>query len=303
MHLHIATVTKSPLDFDVWITYHGVHSECRLHLYYDAEEESDEGYQEVLRTLARLDAKFPGKLKCHLDLVGRHFNKDEYASLGVFTINQYRQKACVSHALKVVRDHYVRSHPGEHWMFHIDDDELISTTGSSIQEQIQSISSSGVDNVSIPNWEARISHTPTSIFDVRIFETDSSKFLAYQNGKACAQVKETTDSDGVHCFKNNNTACYGHVSDNLKILHYNCTNYEKWKQKYTLYSQRPQNESIFCFDKTSDALFRLQGGASDGFKKAYYESKLWATLPSPTQVDASPLHAYIVNNIQRNIRL
>ena len=274
MNVHIVTVVRNPSNFDTWIYYHGVHQSCILHIYYHKEQIEDQGFRSVEALCFRMKLKFSS-----LRYILREYTNN--ASEGPFLANQGRQVECVNHAIKYVSDDLTFRNQ-INWMFHIDDDELIYAFSSSIYRVIENIQiNSHVGNYYIQNWEARSSDiNQKNIFDTQYFETDTSKFLLYQNGKSLAYVEDDLKLLGPHCFHKNTFICEPvnhqfNVINELRILHYNCTTYDKWREKYTQYASKKRTSSIFTFDIVSDELHRLPKlPYIDELLRAYYYSKL-----------------------------
>lgn len=270
--LHVATVVKNPVDFHVWVLYHGVHQGCVLHVYYDAEDRED-GYIRV-KEMLRLVKERHGSLTYHLHCTGLSLRFEGPA----FSTNQVRQRRCINMALALVRDRYSDS---ENWMFHVDDDELIFANERSIRDAVDQNRGPTTTFIRLRNWEARIdvAHAQASIFDTPYFETDSRRFLLYANGKACAKVMANTHLVGPHCFSQDPGgrdyafACGCAFVDNLLVLHYNCTTFDKWTNKYAQQALQPHNDSIFPFDRASDLLHRLVG-TSEHTRRSFYHDML-----------------------------
>jgi hypothetical protein len=244
--------------------YHGYWQSCILHIYYDTQNIEDEDFKSVKTILENCAQKF--KIESYLELTEHTSSKSD----GVFIVNQLRQVKCVTHALNKIRSLFLSQ--GLHWVFYIDDDEIIFSKDTTILQAAED--NMRYDTWSMRTWEARITASNySSIFEADMFETDVCNFISYTNGKACAKLLQDTVLLGPHCFESGKNTCAQIFVENIVVLHYNCTTFEKWTDKYKLYAQKPKNESVFLFDSMSDLLHRTN--TTDSLKRAYYENKIW----------------------------
>lgn len=243
MTVHIGLVTSKPYNFNIWAWYHGVHQRCILHVYYDcvSDQVGYKGTEAILKSLAQHGCVY------HITTYNR------VIAHSTFDANQSRQQECMDHCIKFINYRYPSQN---NFLIHIDDDEILYAFKASILNIFRSLPP-GI--YSIQNWEARIDAVQNNdnIFDTCVFETDPAHFHVYANGKSAATVTPTLKLAGPHNFVDEQYAYTNQpvTLESLKVMHYNCTSFEKWLQKYLMSNKKStHSNSVFPFDRASHSL-------------------------------------------------
>jgi hypothetical protein len=200
MNVAIICVSRDPIDFETWVRTHRV---ALLWIFYDGDA-----------------VKQRRALEAHGD---RFVLRPAPSVVGpAFVANQTRQVAAVNLALAEIPDGWR--------VVHIDDDELLHAFGRPWPEALRNLAPKTM--YTIPNFEARVDDPmAASIFTCTRFETDPTQMRSYRNGKACTVRDGATRLLGPHLF----AAKRATRMKGLVVLHFSCTTFSKWCQKYVDY--------------------------------------------------------------------
>jgi len=252
----ITLMTRKPHRFDWWLRYHislGVY-----HIFVHAEDTP-----ELLPLLDSPEFRDYVTVTTGCDnSVDTHkvVSKDNY-----YTLMQ-RQEVQVRRSVKAARQ------MGIHWIFHIDDDELLhfKEPFSRLAHELPS----EVSCIVLINVEAapKRLHTDCVFTDTDTFS--QHLMLAYRNGKSAGRVA-VADWHGPHRF----TGSYHVVPvDRACVLHFESCTYEQWRNKFIKHrdlGEQKKKDIPFPFYRDSISLFQddPDGGVDEKRWKDFYQQR------------------------------
>lgn len=206
-----ASLMKEPHQLETWIKYHKRIGVSKIYIYWDDLENEPPISNDDIEVFV-LTNEF-------LTSIG--YNEDPNWDVPHQVME--KQSVIVNHAL---------SQPGTNWIFHIDSDELLYPTSSSLESIMETIDPD-VDTCVINNYELAPDHE-----NYKNCFVEGTKFrrgqnmVAYGNGKGCGR-SGFSESFGPHRFTSKRGAReYQIPDDQLKLLHYASCNLEEYMKKY-----------------------------------------------------------------------
>jgi hypothetical protein len=189
MRVGIVSVQRQPQDPYNWLALHVGKGISAFYIRFEDTPHGPAQFADILRDLGVADRV---TLRAeHAPAVDRA-REDNYRDL------QARQADWVNAAIRMA------AADGVAWLFHIDDDELLTTPSASWAEVLRAVPAS-CDGVHLTNWEAFAPTAPTaSAFvdpGVRVLGSECAHlYSAYGNGKAATRVTASAAARGPHHF-------------------------------------------------------------------------------------------------------
>lgn len=149
--------------------------------------------------------------------------------------NSYKQEVMSRQIINVL---YILEHKREYnisWLINIDTDEVLHLKNGSrdLKGAFNILEENETYNIKLVNYELIPEHDSYNncFLEGVYFKTDGYRYIAYANGKSCANVKKLNKCklNGVHDF---DTEQQQYTSPNIVILHFVSCNFSQFLQKY-----------------------------------------------------------------------
>lgn len=227
----LATMTKNPVDFEVWLRY---HLDKFSHIFLRVEDTPH-----LKHVIDKVDHR--GKLT--VEYVDGVDNKDSYYT------QQDRQEQFVNKCAQMALQ------MGIDFILHIDDDELFLLRNN--HRNISSLISklkipSHISNLSFRNVEAVYPKDKGSCFaSTKFIDCVKGDCKSYGNGKSMGKVSNNLKVYDPHLFKGPSLDV---PIEEAVVLHFDSCTYERWYSKFknlSNISDKKMNDIPFDFYKES----------------------------------------------------
>jgi hypothetical protein len=240
----IATMVTTQPDFQHWITYHlGLVDRIYLKI---------ENAQEIVE----LASRYPEKIYYEVTDDGNQTKLNNY-----FT-QMDRQKEFVDRMIKKAKSE------GIDYMFHIDADELISSS-SDLRSHLTSVPQDTAC-IHFKNFEAVFKNNTHCFQAVKFMDCQREACTSYANGKSCAVIKNDPTFNGPHYFSGK---VYEMDDNKIKILHFDSCTYDAWKQKFSRMTKTKPGDIPLTFYKNSIEL--MSKNPTDDEMLKFYKDAKW----------------------------
>jgi len=257
LKIGIVTMTKKPVDLDIWLNYH--LNKLKFDQIYLRVEDTP--------GVEKITSKYPERVSVEFE--NNVNNKNSY-----FT-QMDRQSDFIQKTIEDCRK------KGINFLLHIDDDELfmISSKYEDVKDLFIKLNiGKDIENVHFGNVEAVFPKGMKHCFATNKFLDCSAggACKSYANGKSAGQISKDLQPMGPHNFTGKTKRVN---KKDAMVLHFDSCNYDKWFQKFKNLSNignKKFNEIPFRFYKDSITFLKNCKGDScsiDG-KKLWEKNKV-----------------------------